>query len=163
MADAVVRDADSTADADGTWAVLEPVLRRGDTYAIEPAISREDALDWWSGHQRVRVAVAGGSIVGTSYIGPNQAGNGAHVANAGYVVAPDARGLGIGRLLGLDSLEVARAEGFTAMQFNLVVATNTAAVGLWSDLGFDVVGTVPGAFDHPEVGLVDAHVMHRLL
>lgn len=159
----VVRDADPTGDAGAVWAVLEPILRRGDTYAIDPGISREDALDLWFDHGRVRVAVVDGWVAGTYYLGPNQAGGGRHVANCGYAVHPDARGRGLGRSLCLDSLDVARAEGFRAIQFNLVVSTNEAAVHLWRDLGFTIIGTIPDAFDHPDQGLVDAHVMHRML
>lgn len=160
----VIRDADPAADAEGVWSILEPIFRRGDTYAIAPEISREDALAFWFDHPRVRVSqLSDGWIAGTYFLGPNQAGAGRHVANCGYAVHPEARGLGLGRSMCTDSLDVARAEGFHAMQFNLVVSTNEAAVHLWQDLGFDVVGTIPEAFDHPEVGFVDAHVMYRAL
>ncbi len=159
----VVRDAEVASDGDGVWAILEPTFRRGDTYAVDPSITRGDALAGWFDHARVRVAVHGDLIVGTYYLGPNQAGPGSHVANCGYAVDVRARGAGVGRLMGLDSLAVARADGFRAMQFNLVVSTNDGAVHLWRSLGFEVLGTIPEGFDHPENGLVDAHVMHRLL
>lgn len=158
-----IRDADPAGDADAVWAVLEPIFRRGDTYAVDPCISREDALAFWFTHDRVRVAVVDGWVAATYYLGPNQAGGGRHVANCGYAVHPDAKGLGLGRSLCRDSLDVARDAGFKAMQFNLVVSTNEAAVHLWQDLGFAIVGTIPEAFDHPEFGLVDAYVMHRSL
>ncbi|HEX2027049.1 MAG TPA: GNAT family N-acetyltransferase [Nitriliruptorales bacterium] len=143
--------------------MLEPVFRRGDTYAIDPDISREDALAFWFEHQLVRVAVGDGGVAATYYLGPNHAGRGRHVANCGYAIHPDARGLGLGRALCADSLNVARREGFKAMQFNLVVSTNQAAVHLWQDFGFEIVGTVPEAFDHPHEGFIDAYVMHRRL
>ena len=111
----------------------------------------------------VRVAVIEGWIAGTYYLGPNNAGAGGHVANCGFAVHPAARGSGLGRSMCTDALDVARAEGFHAMQFNLVVSTNESAIHPWRALGFDVVGTIPDAFDHPEVGLVDAHVMYRAL
>lgn len=159
----VVRDAAAASDGEGVWAILEPTFRRGDTYAVDPAITRADALAFWFDHARVRVAVLDGRVVGTYYLGPNQSGPGRHVANCGYAVAVEARGAGVGRLMGRDSLEVAREAGFLAMQFNLVVSTNADAVHLWRSLGFEVVGTVPRGFDHPDHGLVDAHVMHRML
>ena len=49
------------------------------------------------------------------------------------------------------------------MQFNFVVSTNTAGVALWKKLGFEIVGTLPKAFNHSRLGLVDAYVMHRFL
>jgi ribosomal protein S18 acetylase RimI-like enzyme len=85
------------------------------------------------------------------------------VANAAYVVKPECRGHGVGRAMCEHSLREARAAGFLAMQFNIVVSTNAAAVGLWKRMGFAVVGTLPRAFRHAELGLVDAFVMHRFL
>src|SRR5207248_134381 len=92
---------------------------------------------------------------------PNHPGRGAHVATASYMVAPAARGLKVGRRLGEHSLEEARRLGFRAIQFNCVVRTNEPAVRLWKSLGFEIVGTLPEAFDHPTHGYVDAFVMHR--
>lgn len=164
MADTpTIRDADPTVDGEAVWSVLQPILRKGHTYAIDPTISRGDALAFWFDHVRVRVAVVDGRVAGTFFLGPNHAGPGRHVANCGYAVHPDARGAGLGRAMCIDSLAVARREGFRAMQFNLVVSTNEAAVHLWRDLGFDVVGTIPDGFEHPRLGFVDAHVMHRTL
>ena len=119
---------------------------------------------WFSGPgRRVFVAEDAGRIVGTSYLRPNQGGGGSHVANAGYATAPAAQGRGIARALLAHSLETARAAGFRAMQFNFVVATNTRAVATWEAAGFAVVGRLPGAFEHPREGAVDALVMHRSL
>jgi GNAT superfamily N-acetyltransferase len=163
MADTSIRDADVTADADAIWAVLEPIFRRGDTYAIDVDITREDALDFWFGHAEVRVAVVDHRVLGTYYLDRNQAGNGSHVANCGYAVHPEARGLGLGRAMCADSLDRARGAGFTAMQFNFVVSTNLDAIHLWKEMGFEVVGTIPDGFRHPDRGYVDAFVMHRHL
>jgi ribosomal protein S18 acetylase RimI-like enzyme len=60
-------------------------------------------------------------------------------------------------------LQEARRLGFRAMQFNFVVATNKSAIRLWQRLGFEIVGTLPGAFRHPEKGCVDVYVMFRSL
>ena len=49
------------------------------------------------------------------------------------------------------------------MQFNAVVEVNTAAVTLWQSLGFEILATVPEAFDHRTQGLVGLHVMYRTL
>ena len=109
------------------------------------------------------VAVENGQVLGAAKIIPNQQGNGAHVANGSFMVAPQARGRGVARALGEAALVFAREAGFKAMQFNAVVETNTVAVALWKKLGFDIVGTVPEAFDHPTHGLVGLHVMYRRL
>jgi ribosomal protein S18 acetylase RimI-like enzyme len=144
--------------------IVEPVVRAGQTYAIEPDLPRSGIRRWWIGAEhRVRVAEAGGRLVGTYYLMANQRGPGGHVANCGYMTAADQQGRGVARSMCLDSLDLARALGFRAMQFNLVVTTNTRAVQLWRSLGFDTVGRIPEAFQHPTAGLVDALVMHRSL
>jgi ribosomal protein S18 acetylase RimI-like enzyme len=149
-------------DDDAIWRILEPTFRAGETYPIARDISRLDALAYWhAGGQAVFVAEADGQIVGTYYLRANTGGGGAHVANCGYVVAPDASGRGVARAMCMDSLERARQRGFTAMQFNFVIASNAAAVHLWQSCGFMTVGHLPGAFQHPRLGNVDALVMFR--
>lgn len=151
-------------DDDAMWRILEPVIRAGDTYALPADMSRDAALAYWSSPDRETfVAERGGAILGTYFLRANQAGGGAHVANCGYVTAGDAAGRGVGRGMAEHSLQQARARGFTAMQFNFVVASNIRALGLWESLGFDVVGRLPGAFLHPRDGLVDALVLYRLV
>jgi RimJ/RimL family protein N-acetyltransferase len=151
-------------DADGIWAALAPVFSAGETYAIPRDITREAALAYWLAPEKTTfVAEADGRIAGTYYLHANQAGGGAHVANCGYITAGWAQGQGLARAMCLHSLDVARAASFRAMQFNLVVSTNTRAVRLWQALGFTIIGTLPGAFAHPHLGDVDAHIMHRKL
>jgi ribosomal protein S18 acetylase RimI-like enzyme len=94
---------------------------------------------------------------------PNQFGGGSHVANAGFMVAPEARGQGVGRAMGEHCLSEACRLAFRAMQFNFVVSTNEPAIRLWEQLGFEIVGTLPGAFRHPEKGEVNVYVMYRSL
>jgi ribosomal protein S18 acetylase RimI-like enzyme len=152
------------ADDDAIWAILEPVFRAGETYPIPRDISRADALAYWHapGHA-VFVAEDGGQIVGTYYLRANNRGGGAHVANCGYMTAPQMRGRGVARTMCLHSLDEARRRGFAAMQFNFVIASNERAVRLWQACGFAIVGTLPGVFAHPTRGSVDAYVMHRAL
>ena len=147
------------------WAMLEPVFRAGETYAIDRAIPREAALAWWRGgtHEAFVMEDAAGAVLGSYYICPNQQGGGAHVCNCGFVVARGAEGQGVARALLAHALESARARGFRAMQFNCVVSTNTRAVALWQAHGFEIVGRLPGAFNHPVTGCVDAFVMYRML
>ncbi len=159
----IIRPATS-ADDDAIWHILEPTFRAGETYPIPRDISRSDALAYWRspGHA-VFVAEDAGAIVGTYYLRANNRGGGAHVANCGYVVAPHAFGRGTARAMCTHSLDQARAQGFAAMQFNFVIASNERAVRLWQDLGFAIVGRLPGAFRHPRLGQVDAYVMMRSL
>jgi ribosomal protein S18 acetylase RimI-like enzyme len=144
--------------------VLEPMLRAGETYTLPRAWSEAEALAYWRAPaHRVFVAELDGKVVGTYYLRPNQLGGGAHVANAGYVSDPACTGRGVARTMCMHSLEQARALGFRAMQFNFVVATNERAVLLWQSLGFEIVGRLPGAFEHPRLGFVDALVMFKTL
>jgi L-amino acid N-acyltransferase YncA len=147
-------------DSDTIWDIFHAVVARGDSYAFDPKISREEALAYWSHPSNCcYVAEREGNVVGTYILRANQPGLGAHVANAAFMVSPGARGLGIGRSMGEHSLREARRLGFRAMQFNFVVSTNEAASQLWQQLGFKIVGTLPGVFRHSEKGFVDAHVM----
>ncbi len=161
--DLAIRPVDQ-ADDGALWSMLAPVFRAGETYAIDPEICRERALDWWRGGTHdAFVAQQRGAVLGSYYICPNQQGGGAHVCNCGFVTAPDAHGRGVARAMLHHALEEARKRGFRAMQFNFVVSTNTRAVALWQAHGFEVVGRLPGAFRHPTEGYVDALVMYRTL
>jgi ribosomal protein S18 acetylase RimI-like enzyme len=152
------------ADHDAIWAILEPVIREGATYPLDPGIGREEAFRYWfAPDKQVFVAEDAGQVLGTYYLKPNSTGLADHVANGGYITHPDARGRGIASAMALHSFERAKTLGFAAMQFNLVVATNDAAVHLWQKVGMEVVGRLPKAFRHKTLGPVDALVMYRLL
>jgi L-amino acid N-acyltransferase YncA len=152
------------ADHDAIWNIFHKVVAAGDTYALDPGMSRKEALGYWFGaNTQTYVAESGECIVGTYILRPNQSGGGSHVANAAFMVAPETRGEGIGRAMGEHCLDEARRLGFRAMQFNFVVSTNKSAIRLWKQLGFESVGTLPGAFRHPEKGYVDVYVMYRSL
>jgi ribosomal protein S18 acetylase RimI-like enzyme len=154
----------TAADSDGIWGILAPVFAAGETYAVARGISRDAALAYWLAPEKTTfVAALDGRVAGTYYLRANQAGPGAHVANCGYITAAWAQGRGLARAMCAHSLDVAREKNFRAMQFNLVVSTNTRAVALWRDMGFIIIGTIPGAFAHPALGDVDAHVMWRRL
>lgn len=151
-------------DRDAIWAILEPTIRAGETYTLARDMARDAALAWWfSPSHEVFLAEEDGAPVGTYFLRANQQGGGAHVANCGYITAPGAYGRGVARAMCAHSLERARARGFRAMQFNFVVSTNERAVRLWRSLGFETVGVLPGAFEHPVAGFVDALVMYRAL
>ncbi|KPK59631.1 MAG: hypothetical protein AMK73_08510 [Planctomycetes bacterium SM23_32] len=154
----------SGADADATWEMLRQVAQEGDSFPFEPDMEREPALSGWMspGHS-VWVACLGDEVVGTYLVRANAGGPGSHVANAGYIVRREHRGQGVGTAMVEHSLATARQLGFEAMQFNLVVSTNERAIHVYRKLGFEIVGTLPRAFRHPERGPVDAYVMHRFL
>lgn len=151
-------------DAAAIWQIIEPVIRAGETYALPRDLSQAQALAYWLAVERDSfVAEEAGQLLGSYYLRANQSGGGSHVANCGYITAGAATGRGVARAMCLHSLEHARARGFRAVQFNLVVSTNERAVRLWQSLGFAIVGTLPGAFNHPRLGDVDAYVMYRRL
>lgn len=154
-------------DADGfeaLWPILREVVAGGDTYAYADDLTLEQARAMWTRRpSRCFVAESGGEVLGGYRLSPNWDGRGDHVANGSYVVASAARGRGIGARLCEHSLAQARADGYVAMQFNFVVSTNASAVRLWQRHGFAIVGTLPKAYRHARLGLVDAHVMYRML
>lgn len=157
----IIRQA-TGADAPALAGLLLPVFRAGDTYAIDPTIGADDAVAYWlSAEKTTFIAEQDGVALGSYYLRPNQAGGGAHVCNCGYVTAPVAQGRGVARAMLAHSLAAAQAQGYRAMQFNFVVATNARAIDIWTRAGFRIVGRLPGAFLHPAQGYVDALVMWR--
>ncbi len=141
------------------------IVAEGRTYAYPEGLSLEDARPWWMEQPPglTVVAVEGGAVLGSAKMGPNRPGRGAHVATGSFMVDPHHQGRGVGRALARYVLDWARAAGYHSIQFNAVVETNHAAVGLWRSLGFEILTTVPEAFDHPEHGLVGLHVMVQRL
>ena len=151
------------------WPRVYPFFSRivaaGQTYAYPDGLSLEDARPWWMEQPpgATVVAVEDDTVVGSAKMGSNRPGRGAHVATGSFLVDPDHQGRGVGRALGGYVLDWARAAGYHSIQFNAVVETNHAAVALWQALGFQILTTVPEAFDHPEHGLVGLHVMFQRL
>jgi L-amino acid N-acyltransferase YncA len=155
---------------DADWPVFletfRDVVAAGETYAYPEDLTSEQARALWVEPPPGRTVVAvgeNGTLLGSAKGGPNRPGRGRHVATASFMVTPAARGQGVGRALGEWVIAWAREQGYAAMQFNAVVETNTAAVALWQDLGFSIIGTVPAAFDSLSRGRVGLHVMHRFL
>jgi L-amino acid N-acyltransferase YncA len=150
---------------DDDWPVIYPifttVVAEGRSYAFPEGLPLEQARGWWmeTAPGRTVVAVDGSIVLGSAKMGPNRPGRGAHVATASFMVDPQHSGRGVGRALGEHVVDWARIAGFRSIQFNAVVETNEIAVRLWRSLGFEVLATVPEAFDHPERGLVGLHVM----
>ncbi len=160
----IIRDA-----IDSDWPAIYPffseIVAAGRTYAYPEELSLDEARAWWmvGPPDRVAVATIDGVVVGSAKMGPNRPGRGKHVATASFMVDPRSQGQGVGRALAHEVIEWSREQGFRAMQFNAVVERNDAAVHLWKSLGFEVIGTVPEAYNHSDYGLVGLHVMYRRL
>jgi ribosomal protein S18 acetylase RimI-like enzyme len=144
--------------------MLEPVLRAGETLALPRDGGEDIGRAYWSSPEKTNfLAIDDGTVLGSSYMRANQQGGGAHIANCGYLTAEAARGRGVARALCAYSIDYCRNAGFKAIQFNFVVSTNEPALHLWHSFGFDVLARLPGAFEHPRLGLVDALVMWKTL
>ncbi len=151
-------------DAAAIVDILLPIVRAGETYALDRDLTSAQILAFWMAPAHsVFVAEVDGAVSGSYFCRANQAGGGRHVANCGYAVAAPASGRGVARAMAEHSFDHARAAGFRAMQYNFVIASNVCAVRLWRSFGFDEVGRLPGAFDHPALGEVDALVLYRRL
>lgn len=152
------------ADKPAIWRIIEAVIAGGDTYAFAPDSSKTDMMAYWfSPDKHNYAAVIDAAVVGIFWLRANQPGLGAHVANAAYMVSPDAKGKGVGRRMAEYSLDEAKRLGFTAMQFNFVVKSNTVAVNLWKNIGFEIIGEIPETFDHSTNGMTNAYIMFRKL
>ena len=151
-------------DLDEIWPIFHEIVSAGETYAYPADTSKEQALDiWLKKPRKTYVVEENGAILGTYYLKTNQAGPGSHVCNCGYMVSSRARGQGLATSMCRHSQRMAAELGYKAMQFNFVASSNEGAVRLWTKLGFDTVGILPKAFNHPVKGYVDALVMYKWL
>lgn len=148
------------------WPFFEQIVSAGETFGYDTDMTEEQGRAIWMTAPPARTVVAtddDGTVLGTANMYANRGGNGSHVATASFMVDEKASGRGIGRALGLDMLEWARASGFRSVQFNAVVETNTRAVKLWQSIGFEIIGTLPAGFHHPVHGYVGLHIMYQPL
>lgn len=160
----IIREANDE-DWDAIFPIFRAIVDAGETYAYPEGLSSDEARRLWMepppGY--CVVAVDGETVLGTAKMGPNRPARGSHVATASFMVNPEQQGRGVGLALGTYVLNWARESGYRSMQFNAVVETNVGAVHLWQRLGFEILTTVPEAFDHRERGLVGLHIMYRIL
>ncbi len=149
-------------DYNQVWEIFQAVIKSEDSYVFRANTPKSDLQKhWFADYMETYVFEEGDKILGTYIIKANQIDLGNHIANASYMVHPEAQGKGVGRKLGEHSLEIAKSTGYLGMQFNIVISTNIAAIKLWETLGFNIIGTSPNAFKHSTMGLVDTHVMFR--
>ncbi len=102
-------------------------------------------------------------ILAAFYIKPNFSGRCSHICNAGFIVQPQMRGQGIGRLMGETMLSIAASLGYQAVMFNLVFETNIPSIRLWESLGFQTIGRIPAAVELDNDSYIDALIMYRTL
>lgn len=159
----IIRKANQESDFEPIWEIFKNVIATADTYVFDPLTPKDDLhKHWFAPYMHTFVAVnTNNEIVGTYIIKPNQIDLGDHIANCSYMVKPNLQGLGIGKLLCEHSIKIATDLGFLAIQFNIVVSTNMAAVLLWKSFGFAIIGTTPKAFRHQTLGFVDAYIMYK--
>ena len=163
MENPLIRKA-SPQDSSKLWEIIGPIIRQGETYVFSPDSSREKIMAYWLAPDKATyVCESDGELVGTFFLKANQPDSGSHVVNAGYMVSQKSVGKGIGKAMADFSFAEAKRLGFQAMQFNYVVKSNEAAVGLWMKMGFEIVGEIPDAFLHPRLGLTNVYVMYRKL
>lgn len=151
-------------DYDAVWNIFKNVIQTGDTYVFDPNTPKS-ALQkhWFADYMQTFVVEENGEILGTYILKPNQIDLGNHVANCSYMVNPKTQGKGVGKLMCEHSIQQAKDSGFLAIQFNIVVSTNTVAVKLWEKFGFEIIGTTPNGFRHQKLGLVDTYIMYKYL
>lgn len=154
----------SKSNFESFWPTFKKIIETQESYAFDPQMNIEQAYNLWCEIPlQTFVATIDDKVAASYYIKPNAAGPGSHICNCGYMVSADFQGQGIARKLCEHSQQVAVEQGFSAMQFNSVVSTNSAAIHLWKSLGFKIIGTIPEAYDHKKLGLVDAFIMYKSL
>ncbi|MDF6017113.1 GNAT family N-acetyltransferase [Streptomyces sp. JH34] len=148
------------------WPFFHAIVAAGETFTYPTELAEDMAQSWWLIEEPNRTVVAvddAGTVLGTAKMNRNHMGNGSHIASASYMVAPEHSGRGVGRALCAYTVDWARKAGYRAMQFNAVVETNANAVKLYRSLGFEIIGTLPEGFNHPEHGYVGLHIMYKSL
>lgn len=153
-----------TSDFDKVWEIFSNVIKTGDTYVFNPNTPKSDLKKFWfAEYMETYVYEKNRQILGTYIIKPNQIDLGNHIANCSYMVNPNMQRKGIGKMLCEHSIEMASKNNFEAIQFNIVVSTNTPAIELWKKYGFSIIGITPKGFRHAKLGLVDTYIMYKNL
>jgi len=149
-------------DFKNIWPIFHEIISVGETYAYPRNTTKNEALKiWLTSPRKTFVFEENNQVLGTYYLKTNQAGPGQHVCNCGYMVSSEVRGRGLATAMCEHSQKIAIELGYKAMQFNFVASSNIGAIRLWNKLGFETVGHLPKAFNHPTQGYIDALVMYK--
>ena len=149
------------ADWPAIWPFWRDIVEAGETYAYPLGATSEQARGWWFDGSHVVVLVDdAGAVLGSAKMGPNRPSRGSHVGTGSFMVDAAARGRGVGRRLGAYPAHTHRDHRIAGIHYTAGDDTNTAAVRLWQDLGFEIIGTVPRAFESASQGRVGLHVMY---
>lgn len=156
------------AEVERVRALLNAIVVEGMSYPQSTPLTPDAFADYWLKGDAFVVRLAKGApspadVVGAFYLKPNFPGRCSHIANAGFIVAPEMRGQGLGRLMGETMLALARDRGYRAVMFNLVFATNIASLRLWADLGFQELGRIPAGAQLPDGRYVEAVMLYKSL
>ncbi len=148
--------------------LYDRIVAEGTSYPHERPLSQDEFQDYWVrgkstvvAYERPRKDKA--DLLGAFYLKPNWPGRARHVANAGFIVAPEWRNRGVAWLLGAVMLDYAKELGYRSVIFNLVFSENQVARHLWEKLGFRVLGVIPGAVRMDDSQYQHAIIMFRSL
>jgi L-amino acid N-acyltransferase YncA len=156
--------------------LLNQVVVEGVSYPQAQPLSPSDFQAYWmkgeafvvrralgAGEDSTARATTAQTIIGAFYLKPNFPGRCSHICNAGFIVPPEVRGQGVGRLMGEAMLDLARDRGYRAVMYNLIFETNLPSLKLWESLGFQEIGRIPGAAHLPDGRYVDAIMLYCAL
>lgn len=143
--------------------IWNQVVEEGRAFPQIQLLSRKEGAAFFSAQTYTGIAKIKetGETVGLYILHPNNIGRCGHIANASYAVEKNARGHHVGEALVRDCLLKGKKLGFKILQFNAVVASNTAALSLYKKLGFKTLGTVPGGFLNID-GVYEDIILHYI-
>ncbi len=146
--------------------LYDRIVAEGTSYPHERMLTHDEFQDYWAKGKSTVVAYerpckTDPALLGAFYLKPNWPGRARHVANAGFIVAPEWRNRGLGWLLGAVMLDYAKELGYRGVLFNLVFSENTVARHLWEKLGFRTLGVIPGVVRKNDAQYQDALIMFR--
>jgi RimJ/RimL family protein N-acetyltransferase len=155
-------------DSEPLRRLFQTIIGEGTSYPHDRLPDPEDFEEYWFQGKSTIVAYPQGSprgtdLLGAFYLKPNWPGRARHVANAGFMVAPQWRNRGMGWLLGAMMLQYATELGYRSVIFNLVFAENQVARRLWQKLGFSELAVLPGAVLKNDRTYQDAIIMWKSL
>lgn len=137
----------SANDIEAANAIWNEVVADGIAFPQTEILDEKSGEEFFKSQSFTGIAYdENGEAVGVYILHPNNVGRCGHICNASYAVKSAKRGQHIGEILVNHCIEKAKELGFGILQFNAVVATNTAALKLYKRLGFTQLGTIPNGF-----------------